>query len=66
MPSSEDRYPAAMASLSPLVRSKAIEIANAIVDEGEDDGKAIRVAVAKAKQRATRRGFSRQGETRRS
>ena len=59
MPWNEDRYPAAMERLSPVVRAKAIEIANALLEEGEDDGKAIRVGIAKAKEWAARRGISR-------
>jgi uncharacterized protein YdaT len=43
-------YPASMKNLSPLVREKAIEIANALLAEGMEEGKAIRVAIAKAKE----------------
>ena len=39
-----------MRNLPPEVRSKAIEIANALLAEGYDDGTAIRIAIAKAKQ----------------
>jgi uncharacterized protein YdaT len=39
------------------VREKAIEIANALLEEGMDDGRAIRIALAKAKQWAARRGL---------
>ena len=45
-----------MKRLPPLVRAKAIEIANAMLAEGHDEGLAIRVAVAKAKARALRQG----------
>jgi uncharacterized protein YdaT len=41
--------------LPPLVRLKAIEIANALLAEGCDDGKAIRIGIAKARQWALRR-----------
>jgi uncharacterized protein YdaT len=44
-----------MKHLSPLVREKAIEIANALLEEGMDEGKAIRIAIAKAKEWAERR-----------
>ncbi len=44
-----------MANLPPRVRDKAIEIANALLTEGMDEGKAIRIAIAKAKQWAARR-----------
>jgi uncharacterized protein YdaT len=38
-----------MRHLPPPVRSKAIEIANALLAEGMDEGRAIRIAIAKAK-----------------
>lgn len=57
MPWDESRYPPAMAHLPPVVRAKAIEIANALLDEGYDEGMAIRVAIAKAKEWAERRGL---------
>jgi uncharacterized protein YdaT len=50
MPWDEDRYPASMSHLPPRVRRKAIEIANALLEEGYDEGKAIRIAIAKAKE----------------
>jgi uncharacterized protein YdaT len=50
MPWTEQRYPPAMRSLPPWVRAKAIEIANALLDEGMEEGKAIRIALAKARQ----------------
>ena len=56
MPWTVDRYPASMRRLPPWVRDKAIEIANALLDEGMDEGKAIRIAIAKAKEWAARRG----------
>ena len=46
-----------MEHLPPLVRSKAIEIANALLEEGYEEGKAIRIAIAKAKEWAARRGL---------
>jgi uncharacterized protein YdaT len=39
-----------MQSLPEPVRRKAIEIANALLDEGMEEGKAIRIAIAKARQ----------------
>ena len=45
-----------MAHLPPLVRQKAIEIANALLAEGHDEGFAIRVGIARAKEWARRRG----------
>ena len=54
MPWSEDHFPRSMANLSPLTRAKAIEIANALVEQGCEEGKAIRIAIAKAKRWAER------------
>jgi uncharacterized protein YdaT len=56
MPWDETRYPASMKRLPPLVRAKAIEIANALLEEGYDEGKAIRIAIAKAKEWAAHHG----------
>jgi uncharacterized protein YdaT len=55
MPWSANDYPPAMDNLHPLVRIKAIEIANALLEEGYDDGSAIRIAISQAKQWARRR-----------
>jgi hypothetical protein len=57
MPWNESYYPRSMEHLPPLVRSKAIEIANALLDEGYEEGMAIRIAIAKAKEWAERRGL---------
>ena len=38
-----------MRNLPLEVRLKAIEIANALLEDGYDEGKAIRIAIAKAK-----------------
>lgn len=50
MPWTLTYYPVSMKNLSPQLREKAIEIANALLAEGMDEGKAIRVAIAKAKE----------------
>ena len=50
-------YPPSMEHLPPVVRSKAIEIANALLEEGHEEGMAIRIAIAKAKKWAERRGL---------
>jgi uncharacterized protein YdaT len=50
MPWDEDYYPSSMRNLPPEVRLKAIEIANALLAEGYDEGKAIRIGIAKAKE----------------
>ena len=39
-----------MANLSPAVRDKAIEIANALLSKGYEEGKAIRIAIAQARR----------------
>jgi uncharacterized protein YdaT len=58
MPWSEDYYPPAMAHLPAPVRSKAIDIANALLEEGHDEGFAIRVSIARAKEWARRHGLT--------
>ena len=55
MPWNEFNYPASMKHLDPEVRHKAIEIANALLADGSDEGRAIRIAIAKAKQWAEHR-----------
>ena len=39
-----------MKYLAPATRMKAIEIANALLSEGMDEGKSIRIAIAKSKE----------------
>jgi len=55
MPWGPDYYPPAMSRLPWDVRQKAIEIANALLAEGYDEGRAIRIAIAAAKRWACRR-----------
>ncbi|HTP45785.1 MAG TPA: hypothetical protein VMQ50_02535 [Casimicrobiaceae bacterium] len=50
MPWNSSYFPASMKHLPPRVREKAIEIANALLAEGIEEGKAIRIAIAKAKE----------------
>ena len=50
MPWTLERYPPSMEHLPERVREKAIEIANALLAEGMEEGKAIRIAIAKAKE----------------
>lgn len=57
MPWSEVYFPVSMRHLSAATRAKAIEIANALLAEGIDDGKAIRIAIAKAKDWAQHHGL---------
>ncbi len=54
MPWDETHFPPSMQNLPAAVRSKAIEIANALLEEGYDDGSAIRIAIVKAKEWAER------------
>ena len=56
MPWNESYYPAAMTHLHPVVRAKAIDIANALLAEGHDEGFAIRVGISRAKEWARRHG----------
>jgi len=48
MPWTPFDYPAAMRGMPEEVRAKAIQIANALLREGEDEGRAIRIGIAKA------------------
>lgn len=50
MPWTATWYPVSMKHLPPPVREKAIEIANALLAEGMDEGKAVRIAIARAKE----------------
>lgn len=49
MPWNNNDYPNSMKNLDEDVREKAIEIANALLDEGYEDGKAIPIAIDRAK-----------------
>lgn len=57
MPWNEDDYPPSMRHLSAVTRAKAVEIANALLAEGMDEGKAIRIATARAEEWARRRAL---------
>jgi len=50
MPWTLERYPPAMRRLPLAVRAKAIEIANALLADGHEEGQAIRIAIAAAKK----------------
>ena len=58
MPWNETYYPRSMKHLPPAVRAKAIEIANALLESGREEGSAIRIAIAKAKDWAAHRGVA--------
>ena len=55
MPWSKETYPPAMRHLPTPVREKAIEIANALLARGEEDGRAIGIGIAQAKRWAAHR-----------
>jgi uncharacterized protein YdaT len=57
MPRTADDFPASMRHLAQPVRERAIGIANALLAEGMDEGRAIRIAISRAKQWARRRGI---------
>lgn len=54
MPWTADRYPKSMEHLPLRVREEAVKIANALLREGTEEGRAIRIAIAKAKEWAER------------
>jgi uncharacterized protein YdaT len=56
MPWTASDYPVTMRDLPPFVRLKGIEIANALLEEGYEEGQAIRMAIAAAKKWASRQG----------
>jgi uncharacterized protein YdaT len=58
MPWNGSYYPPSMRNLPLEVRLKAIEIANALLEEGYDEGKAIRIGIAKAKEWVEGGGWS--------
>lgn len=59
MPWNEQHFPAAMRNLPPAVRERAIHIANALLDDGREEGFAIRVAIVCARSWARRRSPAR-------
>ncbi|QUN10039.1 DUF2188 domain-containing protein [Bacillus sp. 7D3] len=50
MPWSMKDYPQSLKNLEEPVRKKAIEIANAMLDEGYEEGRAIPIATSQAKE----------------
>jgi uncharacterized protein YdaT len=50
MPWTWQRYPDAMKNLPVRARHKAVEIANALIEDGYDEGRAISIAIAQAKE----------------
>ena len=62
MPWNADYFPSSMRHLGRTTREKAIEIANALLEGGMPEGKAIRIAIAKAKEWAHARGLPVRGD----
>ncbi len=52
----ENNYPASMKNLTAPVRRKAIEMANQLLGEGYEEGRAIPIAIYRAEQWARDRG----------
>jgi uncharacterized protein YdaT len=50
MPWTKQDYPVSMKNLDPRARGKAVEIANALLEDGTEEGRAIAIATAKAKE----------------
>ena len=57
MPWTQDDYPRSLKNLTPQVRNKAIEIANALLEEGWEEGRAIAIATEKAEEWAQNRNI---------
>ncbi len=55
MPWSKSDYPDSLKNFTAEVRSKAIEIANALLEDGYDEGRAIAIATDRAKEWADNR-----------
>jgi uncharacterized protein YdaT len=55
MPFSSENYPHSLKNFNPEVRNKAIEIANSLLDEGYEEGRAIAIATAQAEKWAKNR-----------
>jgi uncharacterized protein YdaT len=56
MPWTKDDFPPSMKNLMKPVRDKAVEIANALLEDGKEEGSAIAIATAKAEEWAENRG----------
>ncbi|WOD41658.1 DUF2188 domain-containing protein [Nodosilinea sp. E11] len=55
MPWTDDNYPTSLKNLTAEVRRKAIDIANALLEDGYEDGRAIAIATAQAEKWAQHR-----------
>jgi len=50
LPWDKKNYPDSMKNLDKKVREKAVEIANSLVEDGMEEGKAIAIAISRAKK----------------
>jgi uncharacterized protein YoaH (UPF0181 family) len=50
MPWTKGDYPPSLKNFEPRLRGKAVEIANALLGEGYDEGRAIAIATSQAKE----------------
>ncbi|AHV97178.1 hypothetical protein [Paenibacillus sabinae] len=50
MPWNKEDYPDSLKNFTASVRNKAIEIANALLEDGYEEGRAISIATAQAKE----------------
>lgn len=57
MPYTKKEYPPSLRFFMAPVRNKAIEIANALLADGNDEGKAIAIATAQAEAWALKRSI---------
>jgi uncharacterized protein YdaT len=56
MPWTKNDYPPSMKNLMAPVRNKAVEIANALLEDGYEEGRAIAIGTSKAEEWAEKRG----------
>nr|WP_274649325.1 DUF2188 domain-containing protein [Paenibacillus humicola] len=55
MPWTKDDYPDSLKNFTAPVRAKAVEIANALLEDGCEEGRAIAIATSQAKEWAENR-----------
>ncbi len=55
MPWTKDNYPDSLKNFTAEVRNKAIEIANSLLEDGYEEGRAIAIATDRAKEWAENR-----------
>jgi uncharacterized protein YdaT len=60
MPWSKNEYPASMKNLPDHIRDKAIEVANALLDEGYEEGRSIAIAIDRARSAEGKKDEGRQ------